>query len=107
MKLNPHYSWDYLYNLGRAHYALGHYKQAAEYLLQALERNETPSHPRLFLVASYVQLGQQDDAEWEVMQLETSHPEMTLSHLQQTLPISDGELRNRLLNDLRSAGISE
>lgn len=107
MILNPHYSWDYLYNLGRAHYALGHYEQAAEYLLQALERNETPSHPRLFLVASYVQLGQQDDAEWEVMQLETSHPEITLPHLQKTLPISDDELRNRLLNDLRSAGISE
>jgi adenylate cyclase len=107
MKLNPHYSWDYLYNLGRAHYALGHYEQAAEHLLQALERNETPSHPRLFLVASYVQLGQQDEAEWEVMQLEISHPEITLSHLQQTLPISDAELRNRLLTDLRSAGISE
>jgi TolB-like protein/class 3 adenylate cyclase len=107
MKLNPHYSWDYLYNLGRAHYALGHYEQAAEYLSQALERNETPSHPRLFLAASYVQLDRQDDAEWELMQLETSHPEITLSHLQKTLPISDAELRSRLLNDLRSAGISE
>jgi adenylate cyclase len=107
MKLNPHYSWDYLYNLGRAHYALGHYQQATEYLLQALERNETTPHPRLFLVASYVQLGRQDDAEWEVMQLETSHPEMTLSLLQQTLPISDSELRTRLLNDLRSAGFLE
>jgi TolB-like protein/class 3 adenylate cyclase len=107
MKLNPHYSWDYLYNLGRAHYALGHYEQAAEYLSQALERNETPSHPRLFLAASYVHLDRQDDAEWEVMQLETSHPEITLSHLQRTLPISDTELRSRFLNDLRSAGISE
>jgi len=107
MELNPHYSWDYLYNLGRAHYALGHYKQAIEYLQQALERNETPSHPRLFLIASFMRLDQQDDAEWEVMQLDISHPEITLSHMQQTLPISDNELRNRLLNDLRSAGMAE
>jgi adenylate cyclase len=107
MELNPHYSWDYLYNLGRARYTLGHYKQASEYLQEALERNETPSYPRLFLIASYVQLGQQDDAEWEAMQLDISHPEITLSHLRQTLPISDTELMDRFVNDLRSAGVAE
>jgi len=107
MDLNPFFSWDYLYNLGRAHYALGHYEQAVQYLLQALERNENPGQPRLFLLASYVQLGQQDDAEWEVMQLEMSHPEYSLSHLQQVLPITDTELRDRLISDLRSAGLAE
>jgi hypothetical protein len=54
-----------------------------------------------------VQLGQQDDAEWEAMQLDVSHPEITLSHLRQTLPISDAELMDRLVNDLRSAGLTE
>jgi len=107
MKVNPHYSWDYLYNLGRARYATGHYQQAAENLQEALSRNESPGHPRLFLIASYVQLGQQDDAEWEVMQLDVSHPEITLSHLRRTLPISDTELMDRLVNDLRSAGVPE
>ena len=107
MDLNPFYSWDYLYNLGRAHYVLGHYEQAVEYLQQALERNEIPGQPRLFLLASYVQLGQQDDAEWEVTQLEMSHPEFTLSHLQQVLPITDTELLDRLVSDLRSAGLAE
>ncbi len=107
MDLNPYYSWDYLYNLGRAHYALGHYKQAVEYLQQALERNEIPRAARLFLIASYVQLGQQDDAEWEVMQLEVSSPEVTLSQLQRTLVVSDTLLRGRLISDLRSAGMVE
>ena len=107
MKINPHYTWDYLYNLGRARYALGHYQQASENLQEALERNESPIHPRLFLIASYVQLGQQDDAEWEAMELDVSHPEFTLSHLRQTLPISDTELMDRLVNDLRSAGLAE
>jgi adenylate cyclase len=107
MKLNPHYSWDYLYNLGRAHYTLGHYQRAAKYISQALERNETSGYSRLFLVASYVQLGRQDDAEWEVMQLETSHPEITLGLLQQTMPIGDVDLLQRLLSDLRMAGLPE
>jgi adenylate cyclase len=107
MKLNPYYSWDYLYNLGRAHYALGDYQKATQFLQQALERNPAPRAARLFLIASLVQLGQLDDAEWEVLQLEVSNPEVTLSHLQAVLVIGDTDLRNRLNDDLRSAGIAE
>jgi TolB-like protein/DNA-binding winged helix-turn-helix (wHTH) protein/Flp pilus assembly protein TadD len=107
MDLNPHYSWDYLYNLGRAHYALGEYKQATEYLQHALERNEGARAARIFLVASYVQLGQQDEAEWEIMQLEVSDPAWTLSHLKRAWPISDTALMDRLISDLRSAGMAE
>ena len=74
-----------------------------EHRKEAVNQSET----RLFLLASYVQLDQQDDAEWEVTQLEISHPELTLSHLQQVLPITDTELRDRLVSDLRSAGLAE
>lgn len=105
--LNPHYSWDYLYNLGRAYYLLGHYQRAAEYLQQALTRNESPSYPRLFLIASLVQLDRQDDAEWEVEQLGMFHPEMTLTHIRQTLPLSETKLMDEFLDDLRAAGLSE
>ena len=103
--LNPHYSWDYLYNLGRAHYALGQYKQAEELLGQALERNESPTYPRIFFIASLVQLDQLDDAEWEVEQLGMFHPEVTILQVQQNLPITDSDLMDRLLNDLRKAGL--
>ena len=105
--LNPHYSWDYLYNLGRAHYALGNYQQAADYLGSALQRNESPLHPRVFLIASYVQLGRQDDAEWEVDELSLQYPESTISHLQNTTPITDAALLEKLLQDLRTAGVPE
>jgi TolB-like protein/Tfp pilus assembly protein PilF len=107
MELNPFYSWDYLYNLGQAHYTLGNYQQAAGFLEQALQRNASPRAARLFLVASYVELGRQDDAEWEIVQLETSNPETTLSQLRQVLVIRDQTLMERLLGDLRSAGLAE
>ena len=107
MKLNPYYSWDYLYNLGRAHYALGQYQRAVQYLQLALERNEIPRAPRIFLIASFMQLDQQDDAEWEVEQLVVTYPDLTLSQLQQVLTITDTELRDRLVSDLRSAGLPE
>ena len=63
--------------------------------------------PRLYLAASYVQLDQQEDAEWEITELEVSHPEVTQSHLHRLLPIRDEELRNRLLDDLRAADLTE
>ena len=107
MKLNPYYSWDYLYNLGRAYYALRDYQKAAEYLQQALDRNAAPRLARLFLIASLVQLERIEDAEWEVMQVEVSNPEVTLSRLNAELVIADTELLNRLIDDLRLAGMAE
>lgn len=107
MELNPYYSWDYLYNLGRANYALGHFDESKQYLLQAMERNPAPRANRVFLIATLVQLGELEDAEWEVMQLETSDPQYSISHLSQVLPITDEALRDRLNNDLRTAGMAD
>jgi len=107
MDLNPHYSWDYLYNLGRANYALGRYEPAVEYLQQALDRNEIVGQPRLFLAASFVQLGQLDDAEWEVEQVQMTYPAFTLSHLRTIFPITDRELLDKFVTDLTAAGLPE
>jgi adenylate cyclase len=105
MELNPHYSWDYLYNLGRANYAVGRYEQAVEFLQQALARNEFVAQPRLFLAASFVQLGQLDDAEWEIEQVKTSFPEFTLSKLRTIFPITDRALEKKFTADLSKAGL--
>jgi adenylate cyclase len=105
--LNPYYTWDFVYQLGRAYYAMGEYDKAVSYLRQALERNDAMTYPRLFLAASYVELGQTEDAEWEITQLQMSRPHFTLSHLYKTMPIGDEKLLDRLFNDLRSAGLPE
>ncbi len=107
IELNPYYSWDYLYNLGRAHYALGEYQKAIAYLQQALERNEAPRAPRLFLIASLIQADRQDDAEWELMQLETTYPDVSLSQLRAVMAIADAELMQKLTDDVRLAGMAE
>jgi adenylate cyclase len=107
MALNPYYTWDFIYQLGRAYYAMGEYDKAVSYLRQALERNDAVTYPRLFLAASYMELGQTEDAEWEITQLQMSRPHFTLSHLQKTMPIGNEKLRDRLFNNLRSAGLSE
>ena len=107
MKLNPYYTWDYPYNLGRAYFALGQYEKAIGELQQALERNENVVNARLYLVASYVKLNQIENAEWEVEQLEIISPVTTLSHLEKALPMEDSNYKTDFLNTLRKAGLPE
>jgi adenylate cyclase len=107
MVLNPFYSWDYNYNLGRALYLKGDYAAAVAELEDALERNSTPMFPRVFLTAALVRLNRLDDAEWQIMQLETDHPQLTLSSLERNMPLSEGPHMARLIQDLRTAGMAE
>jgi adenylate cyclase len=107
MKLDPHYSWDYPYILGRAYYVMGKYEDAIKTLGIALKRNEQAVNPRLFLAASYVSLGRMDDARWEVEQIRIMNPGTTLSHLEKDYPIADKALQKRFLDQLRKAGLPE
>jgi adenylate cyclase len=107
MTLNPNYTWDYPYNLGRAYYAIGRYPDAVEALQKALARNPQATGAHWFLAASYVRLGQLDDAEWQVTELQTLNPNITLLRLSKTLPIKDEALLDELLADLRKAGLPD
>ena len=105
--LNPYHTYDYPWNLGLAYYTLGRYSESVEALLEALERNETASLPRLYLAANYIRQGNQDDAEWEVEQALTQRPDTTISLLSNTLPYESKSQIDAILNDLRKAGLPE
>ncbi|MDH5649460.1 MAG: winged helix-turn-helix domain-containing protein [Gammaproteobacteria bacterium] len=107
MALDPHHSWDFPYNLGRAYYILGRYDEAVKNLLEALNRNELAVNPRMFLIASYMAMGRKDDAQWEAEQMRITSPETTISHLEKNYPIADSGLQKRFLDHLRKAGMPE
>lgn len=107
MALNPFYSWDYPYHIGRAYYSLGRYADAVEELEKVRERNPTPLMPNLFLIASYVRVGRQEDAEWLAQELQATSPTVTLSMLRRTSSIENRALLAQLLGDLRKAGLPE
>ncbi len=107
MSLNPHYTYEYPLNLGRSYYTLGRYTEAVEALQEALERNQNAQAPRLFLAASYVRLGRQDDAEWEIEQIQILNPSTTITHLASAYPIRDQQQMEAFLEDLRKAGLPE
>ncbi|MGD1990548.1 MAG: tetratricopeptide repeat protein [Chromatiales bacterium] len=107
MQLNPYYTWDYLYNKGRALYLLGRFEEAIESLEKARDRNENAMPVRLWLAASYVRAGLQDDAEWETEQIQMINPGETLVHTRKSVPISDPVVLENLIEDLRKAGLPE
>jgi len=107
MALNPSYSWDYLYNEGRAYYTMGEYKLAVEPLQLAIERNETALHPHLYLGACYLRLGQADDAEWEFILAKEINPRLSISFLKSVRPWAAGDHWDRFFEDMRAGGLSE
>ena len=107
MKLNPHYTWDYPYNLGRAYYVKGDYERAIKELLIALERNENAIPARLFLVACYSALNMNDDAEWEVEQVLNVNPLITVSHVINSYSIANKKNMQMYILHLRKAGMPE
>ncbi|UCE90222.1 MAG: adenylate/guanylate cyclase domain-containing protein [Pseudomonadota bacterium] len=107
MALNPYHTYEYPWNLGRAYYTLGRYTEAAESLEEANQRNENSLYPRLFLAATYVRLGRQDDAAWQIDEIQTLNPGTTLSHLARTFPMQKRDQLNAFLRDLRKAGLPE
>lgn len=107
MDINPIYTFDYPYNLGRALYGTGRYEEAIEALSQAIERNETGLMPRLFLAASYIGLDRQDDAEWEIEQVLVFNPEYNVSKYESMSRMAKRDELNRFLDDLRKAGLPD
>lgn len=105
--LNPFYTWEYPWNLGRAYYTLKRYDEAERFLKEALTRNESAPEPRLFLAASYVGLGRLEDAKWEINELIMSNPGMTFTRLAGSGVIANKESLARFLADLRKAGLPE
>ena len=107
MLLNPGYTWDYPYNLGYAHYLLEDYSTAIDYLTTALERNLNARPPRLILIASYMESGSIDDAEWEIEQILTQYPDYSISFLLQEEPLLDTLRMKRYIDQLRQAGLPD
>jgi adenylate cyclase len=107
MKLNPFYTWDYPYNLGRAYYTAGDLEAAIRYLEEARTRNPNALPVRVHLAAAYAGAGRLGDAEWEVEEVKALSPDESITLLKATHPLKDAQAMQRLVQDLRKAGLPE
>lgn len=80
MQLNPRHPFIYKMILGKIHFNLREYEEAANYFTQAVDRNPTAQEVRLWLAATYVYLGKRDDASWELEQIQNSGTELSVEY---------------------------
>ena len=106
-KLNPYYSWDYLFNEGFAQYMKGNYQEAIVVLEKGEERNENAIPLKLGLAACYVKTNQLDEAQWKVEQIKMLNPSTSIKHLGNTFVIQVQPYKDDYLNVLRKAGMPE
>ena len=104
-KLNPRRPFFYRWILGQSHYLLGNYEDALELFEGAKTSNPgfTPAHK--MLAATYVALGQIEDAEWAAVEMETLIPNYTVATEPASSPYKDEKVLKLLLGWLRSAGL--
>ena len=107
MKLNPKPTWNYWYSLAVAHFALDRIDEAIVALETALSKNPYSLPVRALLAVSYMKSGRQDDAEWEVLEIQAINPTSSISRFRHVFPIKDENLVHVILENLRAAGLPE
>jgi TolB-like protein/class 3 adenylate cyclase len=109
IRLDPNYAAPYLSSLGLAHFDLRNYSQAADVLQRSIAINPQDQTPYLILLATYGQLGQQQQARTvlervnQLFQQEYGHdyrPDL----LRGQFPYQDRAAREHLLQGLQKGG---
>ena len=105
MRLNPESSFAYRWIKGHTYYSLGQLEKAAKWLEGVRDSNPEFSNVYQLLIATYVELGQIDDAEWAAEELLTLVPNFSLARERERALYRDEGVRRRYIDGLRKAGI--
>lgn len=107
MRLNPTSSFIYFSNLGRDYYFLNQPDKAIESLESAIFRNENYLNAHLYLAATYASRNQLENARWEVEKIRLLDPEFSLNYWASTQPYRSKARLERMVGDLRKAGLPD
>lgn len=99
----------YWYDLaeGMANYFLGNFEEAEAILVRARDRNPSAPYPYRFLIATYGQLGNTDEAEWMTMEYEALGRTATIEALFASASIQDPTYRSVFAEGFRKANVPE
>lgn len=99
----------YWYDLaeGMANYFLENYERAENHLVRARDRNTSAPYPYRFLIATYGQLGDTDEANWMAMEYEALGRVATVEALLDSASIQSPAYRSVFAEGFLLAGIPE
>ena len=104
-RLNPRNPFFFRQIAGHAMFLLGRYKEAAAAFETALKRNPHFIRTRLILAATYAHLGRTEDAKWEVQEILTLAPAMSLDQERARGAYKNSAHLERYIEGLRKAGM--
>jgi adenylate cyclase len=107
MRLNPRAPGAYLSVAGQIYFHLGRYDAAIATLERLLARDPNYERARIVLAATFAHAGRLEDAEWQVAELLTLHPQLTLDSVREAFPQGDPKQLQALIDGLLMAGLRE
>ena len=105
MRLNPNYSYVYLWLEGRILFLMDRLEEAAARVEESITRNPAFDQSHILLAAVYGALGRIEDAKWQAEEVLALHPDFNISKI-----LDRGwnpEHRRRWAEALRRAGLPE
>ena len=107
MRLNPHYSFMYLFFLGKAYYLTRRYEEATAELKRAVAREPNFVPPHSYLAAIYSISGRMEEARSEIAEMLRIEPHKNLEDQKRKMRWKDQAATDRHLDALRKAGLPE
>jgi adenylate cyclase len=107
MRMNPRYPFWYLFVRGSNHLVAEDYEKAIVDYEGALDRSPTAQFLRWLLAAAYVEVGRQEDAEWQVEELMSMGFTGNIRTITETQPLQHPPFLKRYRAALRKAGFPE
>lgn len=105
MRLDPHFPNIVLHFVAQAHFSLGQYETAADWLLQRIARNPDTDASRMLLAACYGHLGRTEEARATWAELLRVNPGFSLAQRARVLPYKDEADFQRIADGLAKAGL--
>jgi TolB-like protein/DNA-binding winged helix-turn-helix (wHTH) protein/cytochrome c-type biogenesis protein CcmH/NrfG len=107
VRLNPRVPSVYRLVRGALYYSAGEIDKSLQDLEAAVEISPNYQLLRTWLAAANAAADRIDEARWEGQEILALDPEFSTSRVEQTFPIRDPAYRERLVNDLKRAGLPD
>ena len=107
IRLDPYARSNFYYNYGLVLWMMGQYKVAIAAGKEARNRGPNDIFSHILLAATYIEFGRVEDAQASAAEVLRIKPNFTLEWLAKMLPWKNKDDVNRLIEDLRKAGLPE
>ncbi|SRR5216684_2872310 len=105
MRLDPRRRDEYLHEVGLAYVLMGRYDEAVPVLKRHLARYPNSLGAHLVLAVAYSELGLREQSRAEAAEVIRISPQFSLETWNERSPFKDQTFIDRVLPDLRSAGL--